>query len=277
MWESGVDASSSPTPSAMFSAAPLRRTLLSRSARLPLHVLSGAAARLSTAARPSITFEQALTSSHMVIETLQSPEVLQQLAQARGSEGVLAKWELANRTLIHSTLSVMPQVGFTQDGRGLQNYTDALAEQMRNAGDVERKTLKDLVHKKWEVLLDNVFGCKPAPPMPLLAARELAIDLVDAMQDEKLLKEMDAARTGLMSHMTEQERQGMVARALVSAQIEVCSKHGFEGEGGFAQAQVCLMDHAADAVVTSSVAAATTNLYARAGIDLHAALRQATG
>ena len=36
-------------------------------------------------------------------------------------------------------------------------------------------------------------------------------------------------------------------------------------------------DPAADAGVTSSVAAATTNRYARAGIDLHAALRQATG
>ena len=36
------------------------------------------------------------------------------------------------------------------------------------------------------------------------------------------------------------------------------------------------MEHAADAVVTASGAAATTNIYARAGIDLQAALRQAT-
>ena len=50
----------------------------------------------------------------------------------------------------------------------------------------------------------------------------------------------------------------------------------FEGDGGFAQAQVCLMEHAADAVVTASVAAATTQLYARAGINLQEALRAAT-
>lgn len=55
------------------------------------------------------------------------------------------------------------------------------------------------------------------------------------------------------------------------------SRHGFSGDAGYAQAQVCLMEHAADAVVTASVAAATTNLYARAGIDLHESLRRATG
>ena len=34
-------------------------------------------------------------------------------------------------------------------------------------------------------------------------------------------------------------------------------------------------NHAADAVVTASIAAATTNLYARAGINLHEALQKA--
>lgn len=39
--------------------------------------------------------------------------------------------------------------------------------------------------------------------------------------------------------------------------------------------QVCLMEHANDAVVTAAVAAATAGLYARAGINLHEAFRQA--
>jgi hypothetical protein len=37
------------------------------------------------------------------------------------------------------------------------------------------------------------------------------------------------------------------------------------------------MEHAGDAVVTASIAAATTNLYARAGFNLHEALRQMGG
>jgi hypothetical protein len=69
----------------------------------------------------------------------------------------------------------------------------------------------------------------------------------------------------------------MVSRVLVNEQMEVLSRHGFTGPEGFAQAQVCLMAYAADAVVTASVATATQHLYARAGIDLVAALRNATG
>jgi hypothetical protein len=37
------------------------------------------------------------------------------------------------------------------------------------------------------------------------------------------------------------------------------------------------MEHATDAVVTASIAAATTNLYARAGINLQEALQKAAG
>jgi hypothetical protein len=60
----------------------------------------------------------------------------------------------------------------------------------------------------------------------------------------------------------------MVARALVGVQAEVVQRYGFEGDAGYAQAQVCLMDHATDAVVTASIAAATNNVYACAGINL---------
>ena len=112
--------------------------------------------------------------------------------------------------------------------------------------------------------------------MTLAQARTVAIDLVDALQDVQLLKQADDARTGLASRLSDGEKQGMIARIIVSEQVEVLRRHGFEGAAGFAQAQVCLMAHAQDAVVTSPIATATHNLYARAGIDLVAALRNAT-
>ena len=68
----------------------------------------------------------------------------------------------------------------------------------------------------------------------------------------------------------------MVARALVGVQQEVLAKHGYAGEQGFAQANVCLMQHAADAVVSASVAHATNTLYARAGINLAEVVQRAT-
>ena len=72
----------------------------------------------------------------------------------------------------------------------------------------------------------------------------------------------------LAARLSEAERQHMVARALVGIQAEVIQRYGYEGDAGYAQAQVCLMDHAADAVVTASIAAATNQIYARAGINL---------
>ncbi len=101
--------------------------------------------------------------------------------------------------------------------------------------------------------------------------------MVDALQDEALLAEVAGSREGLGSRLSDQEHQLLVARAVVNVQAEVMAKHGFEGDAGFAQAQVCLMEHAHDAVVTASVAAATTSLYARAGINLQETFRQATG
>ena len=130
---------------------------------------------------------------------------------------------------------------------------------------------------KWRTLLRHAFGCDPAPPIERSAARALAIDMVDALQDEALLAEVAGSREGLGSRLSDQEHQLLVARAVVNVQAEVMAKHGFEGDAGFAQAQVCLMEHAHDAVVTASVAAATSSLYARAGISLQETFRQATG
>ena len=65
----------------------------------------------------------------------------------------------------------------------------------------------------------------------------------------------------------------LLPRLALEAQVRLDD----EGHAGFAQAQVCLMEHAHDAVVTASVAAATTSLYARAGINLQETFRQATG
>jgi len=224
---------------------------------------------------PALTLEQALTSTHIILGELQNPATMQQLASVRGAGDTLTKWQQANGILVGATLRVLPQLGFSADGIGLQHYTMAFAERARIDSPEVRTKLQELNASKWSVLLEHAFGCAPAPPMSLAKARELAIDIVDALQEPALLRQVEEARSGLASRLPEAERQHMVARALVSVQAEVVQRHGFDGSAGYAQAQVCLMEHAGDAVVTASVAAATTQLYARAGIDLQAALHQA--
>lgn len=212
----------------------------------------------------------------MILAELESQAAAQQLAQAHASADTLQKWQLVNAVLVQATLRVMPAVGFTADAHGLQQYTEAFAAQVRTNVPEARATLQQLNESKWRVLLQKGYGVDLPEPLSREKARALAIDIVDALQDEALLKQVEESRSGLGAHMSENERQHMVARALVGVQSAAMARHGFEGDGGFAQAQVCLMEHAADAVVTASVAAATTQLYARAGINLLEALRAAT-
>eukprot|EP00966_Prymnesium_polylepis_P117013 2703908-Prymnesium_polylepis.1 len=224
---------------------------------------------------PSLTLESALTSSHMINSSLESPAALQMLAAAKSSTDVAEKWQRVNTVLIQATLQAVSTLGFTPDAHGFEGYTRSFAELMRS--DEARGPLQQLNEAKWTTLLKHGYGCGVAAPLTLAQARGIAIELVDALQDAELMKQLDESRTGLTSRLSNEERQGMIARILVQEQVKVLARHGFEGAEGFAQAQVCLMAHAADAVVTASVAAATQNLYSRGGIDLVAALRQAAG
>ena len=239
--------------------------------------LSVAARRLSSSLKPALTLEQALTSNHLIISELESPATKQQLEAVRSNADTLAKWQATNAILVHATLRVLPQCGYSADGLGLQQYSDAFAACMRTDSEEVRTTLRGLNDAKWRGLLKSAFDCEPAAPITLANAREIVIDMVDALQDDAFLKQVEEVRTGLAARMSEDEKQHMVARALLSVQQEVVSKHGFAGDAGYAQAQVCLMEHGSDAVVTASIAAATTNVYARAGINLQEVLRNATG
>lgn len=248
-----------------------------RSALLSASRSSAGLARraLSTGGRPTITLEQALTSNHLIIGELESAAAQQQLSGVQAQTDLLAKWQHTNAVLVHATLRVLPQVGFSPDGPGLQGYTEAVGERTRTEAPEAQTTLRELNDSKWKILLKTAFGCEPAAPLALSQVRELAIAMVDALQDPALLRQVEEARSGLAARLSEQERQTMVARAMVSVQAEVCAKHGFAGDEGYAQAQVCIMEHATDAVVTGSIAAATTNFYARAGINLQQALHEA--
>lgn len=149
------------------------------------------ARRTLSSKAPALTLEQAMTSSHLILNAMQSPQALQALQTARHGDR-LQKWQTANAVLIQSTLQALPQVGFTPDGMGLQRYTEAFAEHARSDQPEVRKALADINMQKWRSLLRNGFGCEPAPPMSLGDARKLAIDMVDAMQDEQLLRQVRA-------------------------------------------------------------------------------------
>mmetsp|Transcript_28000 Transcript_28000/g.69558 ORF Transcript_28000/g.69558 Transcript_28000/m.69558 type:complete len:252 (+) Transcript_28000:1-756(+) len=239
--------------------------------------VGGAAARrFSSAALPRLTLEQALTSSHMIHSAIESPPALQLLRAARERTDAAEKWQLVNQVLIQATLQVSTSLGFPASAQGFEAYTRAFSDLLRTDSDEARRALQQTVDARWAMLLRHGYGCDPAPPLTLQQARALVIDLVDSLQEPELLRQLDGSSAGLTGRLSTEERQTMVGRILVQEQMKVLGTHGFRGAEGFAQAQVCLMAHASDAVVTAALASAMQNLYARAGIDLMAALRQAT-
>ena len=169
-----------------------------------LRVVGGAAVRFrpvarrlsSLAANKTLSLEQALTSNHLIINELESPAAKQQLESVRGAGDILTKWQHANAVLVHATMNVLPQVGYSKDGPGLQAYTDAFAVLMRSDSPEVTAALRSTTESKWRVLLQSAFGCEPAAPIDLAKARAIAIDMVDALQDETLLRQVEESRTG---------------------------------------------------------------------------------
>jgi hypothetical protein len=266
------------SPRIFFSQAMLRRFAAGPLSSASAALLCRHARPLSSVvpARVTLTLEQAISSGHLIISELKSPQMLQALEAGKQGDK-LAKWQQANAVLIQATLRALPGAGFTSDPLGLQAYTEAFAEIARSEAPEQRAVLQAVNTAKWSVLLEHAFECKPAPPMSLDEARSLAIAMVDALQEPTLLKQMEEARTGIAARLSEPERQQLVARAVLGVQSDVIAARGYEGDAGYAQAQVCLMDHATDAVVSAPIAAATSAVYMRAGINLQAALMQAMG
>ena len=129
-----------------------------------------AARPLSSVPPKTMTLEQALTSTHLMIQEIESPAAVQQMESLRGSGDMMAKWQTANAVLVHATLRTLPQIGYTADGAGLQQYTQAFADCM-NTGSAEVKaTLRGLNESKWAVLLKHTFDCAPAPAIDLAKA-----------------------------------------------------------------------------------------------------------
>ena len=202
-------------------------------------VFPAAARRLmSSSARPALTLEQALSANHLILGELESDACKSHLTSVASSGDTLSKWQQTNAVLVSATVRMLPQFGFPADATGLHGYSEAYAERQRSEPPEVQKVLRELNESKWRILLRHAFECEPAEPMTLEKARELAIDMVDALQDETLLGQVEQARDGLASRLPDNEKQHMVARALVGVQLEVVEKHGFKGDQGYAQAQV---------------------------------------
>ena len=87
---------------------------------------------LSTAIqRKPLSLEQALTSNHLIVAELEASHTVQH-PECRVDGRHAAKWQATNAVLVHATLRILPQVGYTSDGAGLQAYSDGFAECLRD-------------------------------------------------------------------------------------------------------------------------------------------------
>ena len=126
---------------------------------------------LSSVPKRSVTLEEAMTSSHLILEALQSPTAVAQLSAVRNAPDTLTKWQQTNAMLVQATLHAIPSVGFTPDLQGLQLYTEAFAQHMRTDQEETRRALEQINEQKWAVLLKHAYDCEPAPAVSLAEAR----------------------------------------------------------------------------------------------------------
>mmetsp|Transcript_11591 Transcript_11591/g.37151 ORF Transcript_11591/g.37151 Transcript_11591/m.37151 type:complete len:165 (-) Transcript_11591:368-862(-) len=103
---------------------------------------------LSSEAR-ALTLEQAMTSSHLILSELESPQMVQAMQGAASQGDRLQKWQTANAVLIQATLRTLPQVGFSADAAGLHAYTEAFAAQARSPQPEVRSALAGVNVSKW--------------------------------------------------------------------------------------------------------------------------------
>ena len=98
-------------------------------------------------ARTAMTLEQAMMSGHLIVSELKTPTMVSALQSVRQGDK-LSKWQQANAVLIQCTLRALPQIGMTQDARGLHMYTESFAEISRSELAEERDALQGLNAQK---------------------------------------------------------------------------------------------------------------------------------
>ena len=207
--------------------------------------------------QPNLTVEQAIQIEREVVERMKTAQPRFALMSVKNSGLNLAmRWQQMAGVMFGVQAQAIPTIGFTADQQGLMTYNGYLGA-LQDAP--ENSALRDAVAAKWDFATEIAFGVTEKKPMTREVAGQFCRDMTDRMTTPEFMNRIDKefAKFGDLSKIPKEDTethlkiQTALCPLVFEVQLEVSKTHGYDGDGGYVQAQRALMDHTSDPLVSS--------------------------
>ena len=134
----------------------------------------------------------------------------------------------------------------------------------------EAEELREASQKMWRKMLVRAFGIEidTDKRLTLERAREFTSDVSAKLQSNDFKETLKEAMDDLGSGASNDEKRKELLSVLLPAQMEVMANYGYEGEDGYVEMQVALMEFAQDNQIKHNILAATFSAFETAGVPL---------
>lgn len=206
---------------------------------------------------PILTLEQLRAAQTEIFDALKKRQAqLEQINEL--AVPLMEKWARFLMIVLPIQLRTIRSLGFEDNQAALSSFNE---QYMQYAA--EDVSLHDLNQQKWMFLLEKAFGVTDFKEISLEEARSLIEDIALEMTSDAFLEKLDAAIANLKDPNSMMEKRQLLLTILFPMQMAVMTKHGFEGEKGYVQAQRALMEYHFDPIVSKHATLAQTTVFKR--------------
>lgn len=171
------------------------------------------------------------------------------------------RWQAFIGAFLPLQLEVVGPLGFTKDQAGHFDFNRQVSRAALDSKEVA-KAKKEL----WDFLMQTSFGITEFPTLEIDEARQLMMDITDALISEFFLAKVDVLRESFTQDTTLQERQKKLTELIVPLQALIMRRYGFEGDLGYIRAQRALSDHTHDPLIKEQMELGYHLVFERAGL-----------
>jgi hypothetical protein len=118
--------------------------------------------------------------------------------------------------------------------------------------------------QKWLFIFDKAFGITEFKEISLQKAQSLIEEIAEEMTSEAFLVQIDQVINSLKPNASLIEKRQAVLTILFPLHMSIMTRHGFDGETGYIQAQRAIMDYYHDPLIAQRAAYAQSIVFKRA-------------
>lgn len=175
---------------------------------------------------------------------------------------LIIKWQKFLGVVLPIQMNVLKVWSLGEDQAALSAFNEQFMEAAAND-----PALREINEQKWIYLFEKAFGLNEVRKITLEEARHLVSDIATAMVSEDFLSQVDQAIENLGKDPSVLSKRQALLTVLFPLHMSVMSKHGFEGETGYIQAQKALMDYYFDAEISANVFLAQEVVFKRSKLQ----------